>query len=236
MNALYLIPMPINTAGNYDNISREIREHIVKMDLIIAERARTFRRFASQLLPELDISTLNVFELDKHNPWSKSLFDSLKAHTHVGVVSEAGCPGIADPGNFLVQYAHQHHIRVEALSGPSSIFLALMASGFNGQHFSFHGYLPRKENHLAEKLRHIHRELDKTHYSQIFMETPYRNQRLLDSICQTLPSHTQLHITCDATHPSSFSKTQSLFEWKQSADYEIDKRPCIFILGHYGNF
>ena len=166
MKELFLIPMPLALLDKHDNISQEIRNVLAKTDLIIAERARTFRRFLKILVPDIDIEGVEIIEIEKTKDGfnEKEILSAVKKYNRVGIVSEAGCPGIADPGSFIIQYAHKIGAKVDPLSGPSSILLAQMASGFNGQQFSFHGYLPRERGDLSRKIRSMQAEMIKTGY------------------------------------------------------------------------
>lgn len=235
MKSLYLIPMPLAEDPPYDEISLKVKNALGEMDVFVAERARTFRRFVKHLNPDIQISNLEIIEISKNNNRQSEieLIDLLQSHNLVGMVSEAGCPGIADPGNFLVQYAHLHNIEVIPLSGPSSIFMALMASGFNGQQFTFHGYLPRQEQALIHSIQRLEREMIHTGYTQIFMETPYRNDKLMESLLKQLSPETLLHLSCNLTSDAAFISTYKVIQWKKKKPLHIHKKPCIFAIGRY---
>ncbi len=233
MRTIYLIPMPLIPEGNHNNISDEVKSALTKVDLIVTERARTTRRFIRQLVPDLNIEEKKIIEIEKSGHNKKEVLEELQHHHHIGIVSEAGCPGIADPGNFIVQHAYANGIKVVALSGPSSIFMALMASGFNGQQFTFHGYLPRDKKALGSKLKAMESELGRNNYTQIFMETPYRNTVLMETIFRTLKNETMLHISAGISDEKSLIKTQSIIQWKGEESLELHKVPSIFALGRY---
>ena len=148
----------------------------------------------------------------------------------MGIISEAGCPGIADPGAELVALAHRRGYRVCPLVGPSSILLALMASGCSGQHFSFNGYLPVKDNERSKALKNYEKESALENRSQIFIETPYRNLKLFQEMLHVLSLQTKLTVACDITTDNEYIKTKTIREWKQLPPPAIDKRPAIFIL------
>lgn len=230
---LYMIPCPIVDNG-LETIAPHVVTTIQSIHYFVVERARTARRYISKVGHPMTIDELQIFELDKHNP-HEGLSAFLKSATDsgysVGVLSEAGCPGIADPGNIAVQWAHQHDIKVVPLVGPSSIILALMASGLNGQNFAFVGYLPNKKPQLESRLRELESIIFKTKQSQIFIETPYKNSFLLETILQSCPANLKLCIALNVNDPSEYIKTYSIAEWKKIQTPHLHKIPCIFILG-----
>jgi 16S rRNA (cytidine1402-2'-O)-methyltransferase len=175
-----------------------------------------------------------LYPLNKHTE-SKDIPSYLQAclegHS-VGMISEAGCPGIADPGALLVAVAHQKNIPVVPLVGPSSIFLALMASGFNGQKFAFHGYLPIDKSEKRSTLKNLEKEAQQKDQTQIFMETPYRNDKFLEDVLQTLQPSTLLCIACDITLETEFIKTKSVAQWKKDK-VSLHHRPAIFLIGNF---
>jgi len=157
------------------------------------------------------------------------LFSSIPKGEDIGVISEAGCPGIADPGALAVAYAHKNNIEVVPLVGPSSILLALMASGFNGQSFAFHGYLPIEKDLRTAAIKTLEKEALSKRQTQVFMETPYRNNKLLEDILKTCQPETKLCIAADLTSPKQFVKTKKIREWKEQLP-DLNKRPTIFVL------
>jgi 16S rRNA (cytidine1402-2'-O)-methyltransferase len=199
----------------------------------VVERARTARRFIKSTDHPIAISELQIFELDKNDPLSglEKFLTVLKSGIHVGVLSEAGCPGIADPGNLAVQYAHKNDIQVIPLVGPSSILLALIASGLNGQNFAFNGYLPNKAPELSKKLKSLEQKFVADNQTQIFMEAPYRNEFILIHCLKMLSPQTKLCIACDINGAAEYIKTKTIQEWKGTDWKQFHKRPAVFLIG-----
>ena len=205
-------------------LMREIRHYVV-------ENVRTARRFLKRCDRDIDIDSITFTVLDEHTP-SETVAEMLSpiAEGHdIGVISEAGCPAVADPGADLVALAQSRGIRVVPLVGPSSIMLSLMASGFNGQTFTFNGYLPREGKALAEKLHEMERLIRSRRQTQIFIETPYRNNKLIATLISSLPSGMRLCVASDITGPSEKIITRPLSAWARSK-YDYDKIPAIFLL------
>lgn len=229
---LYLIPSSLDTEYSGDQLPAHAVEEIGHLRHFVVENLRHARRYLRKLLPELAIDDCTFFEMGKHaSPaeMEKSLA-TLQAGIDVGVISEAGLPGVADPGNNIVSRAHQHHYKVRPLIGPGSIFLALMASGFNGQCFTFHGYLPRENKGRVQRIHELEQALTRTGYTQIFMETPYRNEQLLGDVLKSCANHTGLCIACDLTTADEMITSKSVGEWKKTK-VKLHKRPAIFLLG-----
>jgi len=204
---------------------------ILSLRYFIVENLRTARRFLKQTEPSIDIDILTFFTLNKHTS-KESIADFLKPIEEgysVGILSEAGCPAIADPGAEVVAIAQRKNIRVIPLVGPSSILLALMASGFNGQCFAFHGYLPIDGEQRVKALKKLERLVYSENQTQLFIETPYRNNKLLDDILKTCSPSTLLCIAADITLDSEYIITLSVSEWKNRKP-DLSKRPCIFAL------
>jgi 16S rRNA (cytidine1402-2'-O)-methyltransferase len=231
---LYLIPTTLADDTSTQVLSPQIIDVVAHTQLFMVENLRTARRFISGLKLGVVIDDLEIHELHKDTPaqaWQPILAEKmLKDGQNVGVLSEAGCPGVADPGAKAVAWAHQHKVRVVPLVGPSSILLALMASGFNGQSFVFHGYLPIETQARAKQLKHIEREATQTGRTQIFMETPYRNKKLLSDICQQVSPKTLLCVAAGITSVQETILTQSVEKWKKS-EILLDKIPAIFLIG-----
>jgi len=229
---LFMLPCPI-VEGSLSSLSSNAIQHIHRITHFVVERARTARRFIKSTDHPIPISELQIFELDKNHP-SQGLHAFL-AHLQngidIGVLSEAGCPGIADPGNLAVQYAHAHGIKVTPLVGPSSILLALIASGLNGQNFAFNGYLPNKSPELSKKLKTLEQKMISSKQTQIFMEAPYRNEFILQHCMKVLSPKTQLCIACDVNAPTEFIKTQSISTWQGTDWKQFHKRPAVFLIG-----
>ena len=228
--SIYLIPV---TLGG-DDFLKVIPEKVISLTKLlrffIVEDIRSARRFLRLIDKAFPINDTVFFELNKHTAESEIsnyLAPVLKG-SDIGVMSEAGLPGIADPGARIISLAHQKNIKVIPLSGPSSIILALISSGFNGQNFSFNGYLPVK---LAEKISKI-KQLEKKSregYTQIFMETPFRNQKMFESIIATCDNETMLCIASDITLPSEFIRTMKISEWKRNIPSLNDKL-VVFVM------
>ena len=230
--ALYLIPStmsdaPVDTvlpAGNLE-IIRGIRHFVV-------ENVRTVRRFLKRCDRTIDIVSLSFVTLDEHTDPRDipAMLDPMANGESVGVISEAGCPAIADPGADLVAVAQSRGFRVVPLVGPSSILLSLMGSGFNGQSFAFNGYLPYEAKARTAKLREMERRIRQEGQTQIFIETPYRNNRLIAELTKTLPPAMRLCVATDITGPRQSIVTLPLSRWARR-QYDYDKVPTIFLLG-----
>ncbi len=197
----------------------------------LVEDIRTARRFLSALSLGINIRELIFEKLDKKTKIEEiSIFlENLHFGKDIAVLSESGCPGIADPGNVAVKWAHTQDIAVVPYVGPSSIFLALMASGLNGQKFCFHGYLPIKTEERNGKISTLEKQSSKLHQTQIFIETPYRNESMWKSLLQTLAPQTQLCVALDLMSPTAFVKTQTVAHWIQKG-FTLQKAPAIFLL------
>jgi len=229
---LILIPCPIaeQTAANV--LPEEVRQAVLQTKHFLVENIRTARRFISELKLGIQIEELRFEILDKDTD-RKSIsdfFEKYKDIDSIGVISEAGCPGVADPGALAVAIAQEKGIEVLPLVGPSSILLALMASGFSGQQFRFHGYIPIDKSERAKKIDQLHKDVEKTGETQLFIETPYRNNSLLDDLIQLLPGHQLLSIGCNIQDPSGFTQTKSLKQWAEHKP-DLHKKPCLFLLG-----
>ena len=230
---IFLIPSPISDNTQKNVITPEVRQIIKTLNIFFVENLRTSRRYISSLNLNIDISSLDFFVLDK-NSEDQNISEYLEivlSGINVGIISEAGCPGIADPGSQLIAKAHFHGIQIVPLTGPSSIFLALMSSGLNGQTFTFHGYLPIDHKEKQKKILGLERDLNQSGYTQIFMETPYRNEKLLADLLSTLNQNTMLCIACDISGENELIKTASIREW-QNLHPDLHKKPAIFLIGY----
>ena len=209
-----------------------IKEHLHNLDEFIVENSKTARAF----LKKMDIPTpqnkLKIHVLNKHTPIEEihGFLNTCRNGSNIGLISEAGCPGVADPGAEITNMAHKEDIQVVPLVGPSSILLALMASGMNGQCFSFNGYLPIETSERKKKLQKLEKNSRNYNQTQIFIETPYRNDKLIDAIYQNLQSNTKLCIACDLSLNSEYIKTKTVYEWKKASKPDLKKRPCIFLI------
>jgi len=229
--SLFLIP---TTLGD-TTISKVLPDYnttvILSIKYFVVENIRTARRFLKKTEPGIDIDALTFFTLNKHTP-KESLADFLipiEEGYSVGIISEAGCTAIADPGAEVVALAQQKNIRVIPLVGPSSILLALMASGFNGQNFVFHGYLPIDNEQRIKTLKTIEQRIYSENQTQLFIETPYRNNKIFDDILKTCKPSTKLCIAADITLDCEYIKTRGVEAWKKHKP-DLSKRPCIFVL------
>ncbi len=231
---LYLIPTYLSSTNNEDNITNNVKNTIRKTSYYLVENARTARRYIASLKLGLDIEKLHFDLIDKrfNNNDLPALLNPLLMGENIGVLSEAGLPAIADPGNLAVRYAHQQEIEVVCLEGASSIILGLVSSGLNGQQFTFHGYLPVDPILLEKKIRTMEQTALRSNYSQIFIETPYRNQQLLTVLCKILKQDTVLAIGADLTGQEQYICSKRISAWKK-ANFKIDKIPCIFSIGVY---
>jgi 16S rRNA (cytidine1402-2'-O)-methyltransferase len=227
---LYLIPSFLGE-DNPAIIPEQIKIAVAELDEFIVENARTARRFLRAIGYTKNFDTeVTMHELDKHtqNPAYNTMLQNVLRGKNCGLISEAGNPCIADPGNEVVNFAHRHSIEVIPLVGPSSILLALIASGFNGQQFAFNGYLPIKEPERSKKIKAL--ENMGRSSTQIFMETPFRNQKLLDELLKNCNDDTRLCIACDLTLGTQFIQTKKVKDWRKAAP-DINKRYCIFLMG-----
>lgn len=224
--------IPVTLGGSkYSEVIPDFVASITrKLRVFIVEDLRSARRFLKTLDKEFPINECSFLEMNEHTPDRQisEFLEPLLEGNDAGIMSEAGMPGIADPGAKLIALAHLKNIKVVPLVGPSSIILALAASGLNGQNFSFNGYLPVKQTERAIKIKELERR-SASGFSQIFMETPYRNQKLLEAIVQICNNHTMLCIAADLTLPSEEIRTLPISEWKKKMP-DLTKRPVIFIL------
>lgn len=228
---LFLIPSLLGNA-HADLIPENTKSAVKELKHFIVEDSKEARRFLKIIHPEINQQEINVLEFDKHekNPDWKNFLSPLLAGNDCGLISDCGCPAVADPGSSLIAAAHKEGVKVKPLIGPSSILLALMASGFNGQSFTFHGYLPVEKELLIKKLKQMEQDSRKLNQTQLFIETPYRNQSLLNSLLSTLNSQTYLSISCNLTCEDEWIKTLRISKWKTIRDIPIHKKPCIFLI------
>jgi len=228
---LYLIPSFLGE-DNPAIIPDQVKQVVQGLDEFIVENARTARRYLRAIGYTKNFDTeVVIHEIDKHAPRVDciGLMRNVVDGNNCGLISEAGNPCIADPGNELVAYAHAHHIEVVPLVGPSSILLALIASGFSGQQFTFHGYVPLKEPERSKKLRQFENAVANG-TTQIFMETPFRNQKLFEEIMRGCKDDTRLCVACDLTLPTQYIATKKIRDWKKERP-DLNKRYCIFLMG-----
>ncbi len=230
MGKLYLIPNTLGETEIAKVIPAEVEQLIKSLKVFASENPKNTRRFLKKIDKTIQLDAITFLELSEHSePKDIEACLPYLEKNDVGIISEAGCPGIADPGAELVALAHRQHIQVVPLVGPSSILLALIASGLSGQHFSFNGYLPVKSNERIKALKSYERQSATENQTQIFIETPYRNQKLFEEMIQHLNPKTLLSIACDITTENEYIRTLSIQEWKRQKP-EIHKRPAIFLL------
>lgn len=228
---LYLIPTTLGDTAPLEVLPISVKKIIEIVDDYIVENEKSARHFIKRInsgksQPSLKINVLNKFTQDIE---LSGFLDACIEGKPVGLLSEAGCPGIADPGADIVKIAHKQGIQVVPLVGPSSIIMAMMASGFNGQNFSFNGYLPIDTRERKSALKTLEKESFKNNASQIFIETPYRNNKMLEEICSTLHPDTNVCVAVDITLPNEFIKTNTVSEWRNQK-VDLHKRPAIFII------
>ena len=230
-----MIPCPISDQTEvYDVVPEANRRVIDSLDYFIVENVRSARRFLSKAGIQRKIDELEFVELNEHTVAGQAVEAMIKpllAGRSAGVISEAGVPGVADPGALVVEACHRKGIRVVPLVGPSSILLAMMASGLNGQSFAFNGYLPVKPPERSKAIKALERRAHVEHQSQIFIEAPYRNVKLMEQMLQVCATETMLTVACDITSPEELIVTRSVAQWRKSGVPDIAKRPTIFIIG-----
>jgi 16S rRNA (cytidine1402-2'-O)-methyltransferase len=229
---LYLIPCTLGDTAAEQVLPQHVIGVARKLQHFVVEQPKTARQFLSALKHVQPIQTLHFATLNEHTAANElpGLLAPLLAGHDVGIISEAGCPGIADPGANLVNLAHRNGIRVVPLVGPSSILLALMASGLNGQCFAFHGYLPIAETDKNKAIVTLEAESIKRKQTQLFIETPYRNDRMLGALLAQCRPETLLCVATDITLPSEQIQTRSIAQWKSQPIPQLNKRPSLFLL------
>ncbi|MGE5472547.1 MAG: SAM-dependent methyltransferase [Bacteroidota bacterium] len=229
---LYLIPVPLGPTTPEQSLPANVLATVHPLRHFVVEQAKTARAFLKAAGTELPLQELQLEELNEHTPAAAldRLLAPLRAGHDVGLLSEAGCPAVADPGANLVALAQKENIRVVPLIGPSSLLLALMASGLNGQRFAFQGYLPAKEGERTKALHDLESESRKRQQTQLFIETPYRNRAMFDAILQACQPGTRLTVATDLTLPGESVVTRTIGQWKKETPPEIERRPTVFLL------
>lgn len=232
---IYMIPCPISDErGVWDVLPKANLDVMNSLDYFIVENTRSARRFLSKAGVERRIEELEFVELNEHTTSAAEIEKMLKpvlAGRSAGVISEAGVPGVADPGADIVALAHRKGVRVVPLVGPSSILMSVMASGLNGQSFAFVGYIPVKDAERAKRLKELERRAKEENQAQLFIEAPYRNVKLFEALVKSLAPKLRLTIAADITSPAEYIKTLTVEEWRKQGVPDIAKRPTIFILG-----
>lgn len=229
---LYLIPTPLGDTPLDLVLPEETRRIAARLTHFVVEHAKTARAFLKQVGTEVPLQQLDLAELNEHTRDNvlEALLAPLLAGHDVGLLSEAGCPAVADPGTDLVRLAHRHGIRVRPLVGPSSILLALMASGLVGQRFTFHGYLPAKAEERAKTLKELERRAEREDAAQVFIETPYRNDAMLETLLAACRDDTLVTVACDLSLAGESIATRPVADWRTLRP-NLSKRPCVFLLG-----
>ena len=231
LGKLYLIPTTLGESDPMDVLPQTVKRAIDFIDYYIVENEKTARKSIKIVHPEKKQPDLKLSLLNKHTDAKEhvAMIAPCLQGINVGLMSEAGCPGVADPGAAIVKIAHEKGIQVVPLVGPSSILLALMGSGMNGQSFAFNGYLPIEKSEKKTALKNLEKLSSDKNQSQLFIETPYRNNKLLEDILQALQPNTHLCIACDITLPTEYIKTFRVADWKK-IKVDLHNRPCIFII------
>jgi 16S rRNA (cytidine1402-2'-O)-methyltransferase len=232
MASLYLIPVPLGPVSPEACLPPDTLAVARRLEHFVVERAKTARAHLKAMGHPQPIQALDLAELNEHTPTADipALLAPLKAGHDVGLLSEAGCPAVADPGAALVLAAHRENIPVVPLIGPSSILLALMASGLGGQRFAFHGYLPAKEPERSQKIRELEKTARKEKATQLFIETPYRSAALLDALASALAPDTLISVGADLSLPSQLIRTRSAGSWRGQSD-AVKDRLVVFGIG-----
>lgn len=229
--SLYLIPTTLGDSSINAVIPAQVKELVNSIDYYVVEDLRSARRYLRKLEIKKSIDELHFMELNEHTKAEDipALLNPAKEGKNIGIISDAGCPAIADPGAQLVALAHEQKIKVIPFVGPSSIMLALMASGMNGQNFVFHGYLPVERAERVKKIKAIEENAKRLKQTQIFIETPYRNNHLIEDILKNCNSTTLFCIAADITLSSESISTKSIAKWKQALP-DLHKRPAVFLI------
>jgi len=228
---LFLVPTVLAEDTGATVIPPHVISCVQNLTYFIVENARTARRYIKTIVPEKIIEELQIVVIDKDSLGTevKKALEPLKNGISAGIISEAGCPGVADPGAEVVRFAHQQGIKVVPLVGPSAILLALMGSGFNGQSFAFHGYLPIEKKDRLAAIRNLEKEMLQKDQTQIFMETPYRNNQFLQDLTQYLTPTLRLCIAANITAPNELIRTDTIANWKKNLP-DLHKQPAVFLL------
>lgn len=232
LGTLYMIPVTLGDDRLSDVLPQEVMALTRKLDHFVVENEKSARRFLSSLKTEKPVREINMQLLNEHTEAKDipALLSPLLAGHDVGMLSEAGSPGIADPGAALAEAAHRRGIRVSPLVGPSSILLSLMASGFNGQQFTFLGYLPSDKNARITKLKEIEKRSQQRKETQIFIETPYRNQHMLEDILAHCGDATKLCVASNISLENELIISKPIAEWKKMGPLDLQKQPTVFLI------
>ena len=229
---LYLIPNTLGKVALLEVLPIAVKKKIEDINIYIVESEKSARRFIKTICPDKSQEKLKLFTLNKFTETLEIpnyLNPCIEQGESIGLISDAGCPAVADPGSEVVRLAHERNIKVVPIVGPSSILLAMMASGMNGQNFAFNGYLPVDKNERKAMLKKLEKRSFDHRQAQAFIETPYRNQNLLEDLCRVLHPNTRICVACDLTLSSEYIKTLSAVEWLKNK-VDLHKRPTIFVL------
>ncbi len=230
---LYLIPVTLGDTSIEQVLPSYNHDIIVGIKHFIVENIRSARRFLKKVEKSIDIDELTFYELNRHTDrnFIAKYLEPIKQGKNVGIISEAGCPAIADPGADVVSIAQQREIKVVPLVGPSSIIMSVMASGFNGQSFAFNGYLPVEVPQRIKSLKKLENKVWNEDQTQLFIETPYRNAKMFETIIKNLKPNTKLCIAAGITCQEEYIKTQTIAQWKKEKLPDLAKIPAIFVIG-----
>ncbi len=231
--ALYLIPVELGDTPQEHVLPAYNKEIILSIKHFIVEEVRSARRFLKRVDRDINIDELTFYPMGKHadvNLFARYL-KPLEAGESMGVISEAGCPAVADPGADVVAIAQRKGLKVVPLVGPSSMIMAVMASGLNGQSFAFNGYLPIDPADRIKRLKQLETRAIQEHQTQLFIETPYRNTKLFDTLCQTLHAQTRICVAAGITTENEWIRTHTVAEWKRQSRPDLSKIPAIFLIG-----
>tara|TARA_B100000780_G_scaffold275906_1_gene243470 strand:- start:4629 stop:5342 length:714 start_codon:yes stop_codon:yes gene_type:complete len=229
---LYMIPTTLGESDVAKVLPSSVKDTIHQLDEFIVENSKNARAFLKLMEIPTPQNQIILHELNKHTDVQElnSFLANCRNGKNIGLISDAGCPGVADPGAEIANLAHKEDIKIIPLVGPSSILLSLMASGMNGQSFAFNGYLPIDKTDVKKKLKDLERISRTQNQTQLFIETPYRNNKLIEILYQSLHGTTKLCIACDISLKTEYIKTRTIAEWKKTAKPELHKRPCIFLI------
>jgi len=231
LGKLFLIPIPI-VEGNLDTIPTAVKDKSISLKYYFVENVRTARRYLKQIDKSINIDSITFSEVNQRNPADTQLLKEWLQHGfEIGIMSESGCPGVADPGSVLVAAAQEMGALVEPMVGPSSILLALMGSGFSGQNFRFGGYLPIKNPDRSNAIKQMEDWSLQRNETQIFIETPYRNLQMIQDLIQHCSGKTKLCVAANISGENALIKTMTLNEWKSQINHlDLQKTPCIFLI------
>jgi 16S rRNA (cytidine1402-2'-O)-methyltransferase len=232
--SIFLVPNQLSVDSSHDMVIPEgVRNNVGELRSFAVESIREARRFLRRIHKDFDIDGSTFFELNKRSrpEHIEPIIAHIEKGNDLGIISDAGCPGIADPGGLLVRTAQSKGIRVIPYTGPSSILLALMASGMNGQEFRFSGYLPKGQKDRIAEIKKLETTVRRTGETQLFMDTPFRNEHVITDILETCEPNTLFCIACNITDPDQFIITRTIGQWREMTIPRVHKKPCIFLLG-----